>query len=33
MELKYAIWNANFQLLADWQFEAGEKIVLARLRR
>ncbi len=26
MELKYAVWNANFQLLADWQFEAGEKI-------
>ncbi|MCU0719781.1 MAG: hypothetical protein MUC83_08760, partial [Pirellula sp.] len=26
IDIKYAIWNTNFQLLADWQLEAAEKI-------
>ena len=25
-DLKYAVWNYNFQLLADWQFETNDQI-------
>jgi hypothetical protein len=25
-DMKYAIWNSNFQLLADWQFETNDQI-------
>jgi eukaryotic-like serine/threonine-protein kinase len=30
LKLKYAIWNSNFQLLADWQFDTNDKVIFGQ---